>query len=209
MAPPADTREVILDTAAQLFAANGYAATGTREIANVVGLRQASLFHYFARKEEIFAELLDRTVSPALAATAWLTRHPGRPEVRLCALAHHDVMNLCGSRHNLAALQLLPEARDPRFASFWEKRARLRARYRSLVREADHGGRVVDLPVELATDLVFGAVEATMTWSEPARRASTQRMADAVASAAVRGILVRPPSPGDLLRAAQALEPPG
>jgi AcrR family transcriptional regulator len=114
----------------------------------MVGLRQASLFHYFARKEDLFAELLDRTVSPALSATAWLMHHPGRPEVRLYALAHHDVTNLCGSRHNLAALQLLPEARAARFAQFWAKRSRLRGRYRSLQRDADRAGRLVDRLLE-------------------------------------------------------------
>jgi len=203
--PPADTRQAILDVAAPLFANKGYAATGTREIATMVGLRQASLFHYFARKEDLFAELLDRTVSPALAATAWLMQPPGRPEVRLYALAHHDVTNLCGSRHNLAALQLLPEARDPRFADFWAKRARLRGRYRSLIKEADRAGRVIDRPIEIVTDLVFGAVEATMTWSESSRRASTADTADAVASAAVRGVLLRPPSPAALEIAARRL----
>lgn len=202
---PVDTRETILDVAAELFANKGYAATGTREIAATVGLRQASLFHYFARKEDLFAELLDRTVSPALSATAWLMQHPGRPEIRLYALARHDVTNLCGSRHNLAALQLLPEARDARFAKFWAQRSRLRGRYRSLLRDADRAGLVVDVPIEMATDLVFGAVEATMTWSERSRRASTARTADAVASAAVRGVLRRPPSPERLHAAANRL----
>jgi AcrR family transcriptional regulator len=203
--PPTDTREAILDVAAQLFASRGYAATGTREIATMVGLRQASLFHYFARKEDLFAELLDRTVSPALSATAWLTHHAGRPEVRLYALAHHDVTNLCGSRHNLAALQLLPEARDDRFAAFWSKRARLRGRYRSLIKDAVRAGRMIDLPVETITDLVFGAVEGTMTWSESSRRVSPTRTADAVASAAVRGVLLKPPSCEDLHAAAAGL----
>jgi AcrR family transcriptional regulator len=206
--PPADTREAILDVAAELFANKGYAATGTREIATMVGLRQASLFHYFARKEDLFAELLDRTVSPALGATAWLMRHPGRPEIRLYALAHHDVTNLCGSRHNLAALQLLPEARDVRFSNFWAKRARLRGRYRSLIRDADRAGRIIDRPIEMVTDLVFGAVEATMTWSERSRRASTARTADAVASTAVRGVLLRPPSAERLRVAASRLRSP-
>ena len=177
---------------------------GTREIAAAVGLRQASLFHYFARKEDLFAELLDRTVSPALEATAWLMGHPGPPEVRLYALAHHDVMNLCRSRHNIAALQLLPEARDARFADFWAKRAQLRGRYRRLIKEADRAGRVVDQPIEMSTDLVFGAVEATMTWSS-SRRASPERTAGAVASAAVRGVLARPPSPDALHTAASRL----
>jgi len=166
---------------------------------------QASLFHYFARKEDLFAELLDRTVSPALSATAWPMRHPGRPEIRLYALAHHDVTNLCGSRHNLAALQLLPETRDVRFAKFWAKRARLRGRYRSLIRDADRAGRVVERSLEMSTDLVFGAVEATMTWSARSRRTSTARTADAVASSAVRGVLVRPPSPERLRSAASRL----
>jgi AcrR family transcriptional regulator len=171
----------------------------------MVGLRQASLFHYFARKEDLFAELLDRTVSPALSATAWLMHHPGRPEIRLYPLAHHDVTNLCGSRHNLAALQLLPDARDVRFAKCWAKRARLRGRYRSLIRDAARAGRVDDRPLEMATDLVFGTVDATMTWSERSRRASTARTADAVASAAVRGVLIRPPSPERLRVAANRL----
>ena len=196
---------MILDVAGELFANKGYAATGTREIASVVGLRQASLFHYFARKEDLFAELLDRTVAPALTATAWLMNNDGPSEVRLYALAHHDVMNLCGTRHNLAALQLLPEARDDRFADFWAKRARLRGRYRSLIKDAARSGRVIDLPAEMVTDLVFGAVEATMTWSEASRRSAPARIADAVAATAVRGVLRKPPSAQALRAAANGL----
>ena len=183
-APAVDTREAILDTAAQLFASKGYAATrNARKIAATVGLRQASLFHYFARKEDLFVELLDRTVSPVLAGTAWLMRHPGRPEVRLYALVRQDVTNLIGSRHNLAALQLLPEARDDRFADFWTKRARLRGRYPRSSEKLTPPVRVIDRPIELVTDLVFGAVEATMTWSEGSRRGPAEDTADAVASA--------------------------
>ena len=40
-------------SAAGLFESRGYTATTTREIATAVGLRQASLFHYFARKERL------------------------------------------------------------------------------------------------------------------------------------------------------------
>jgi len=52
-------------TAAGLFESQGYTSTSTRTIADAVGLRQASLFHYFARKEDILTELLDRTVRSA------------------------------------------------------------------------------------------------------------------------------------------------
>jgi AcrR family transcriptional regulator len=56
----ADPQEEILAAAADLFATVGYTAASTRAIAQAVGLRQASLFHYFPRKEAILDELLDR-----------------------------------------------------------------------------------------------------------------------------------------------------
>jgi AcrR family transcriptional regulator len=190
----ADTREAIVDAAAELFATQGYAATGTREIAAAVGLRQASLFHYFPHKNDLLAELLDRTVAPSLAATDWLASASGHPDVRLYLLARHDVANLCGRRHNLAQLQLLPEARAERFAAFWAKRSELRDRYQALIEEASDGGLLVDLPVGTITDLVFGSVEATMMWFDPGVSAGPAEVADAVALTAVRGILARPQS---------------
>jgi AcrR family transcriptional regulator len=204
--PPAsghlDTREEILRVAGHLFASHGYAATGTREIAAQVGVQQASLFHHFARKDDILAELLDRTVTPALVAARWLDTADAPPEVRLYALARHDVANLCGTGHNLAVLQLLPESRDPRFAPFWSKRADLRGRYEALIAEAIDGGLVIDLPLSVVTDMVFGAVEATMTWYDEKSPLDPGAIADAVASSAVRGILRRPPTAERLRRAA-------
>jgi len=200
-----DTREAILDAAASLFLSQGYAATGTREIAARVGIRQASLFHHFARKDDLLAELLDRTVEPALAATAWLVTAPGPPDVRLYLLVRQDTANLCGGGRNLAALQLLPEAHAERFASFWAKRATLRSRYEALVRQAAEAGLVVELPVGILTDLVFGAVEATMTWWDEAAATRGSVVADAVATTAVRGILARPPAPERLHAAADRL----
>ncbi len=210
-----DTREEILRAAGDLFATHGYAATGTREIAVAVGVRQASLFHHFAHKEDILAELLDRTVTPALAAAGWIDTSGAPPPIRLYALARHDATNLCGTGHNLAVLQLLPEARGPRFAPFWQKRSDLRARYEALVSEAAAAGLLVALPVASVTDIVFGAVEATMTWYEAGSPLAPAEAAEAAASAAVRGVMLRPPSPDTLRRAADALlaahgpRPPG
>jgi AcrR family transcriptional regulator len=203
--PNVDTRELILDTAAELFAARGYAATGTREIASQVGLRQASLFHYFPHKDDLLAELLDRTVAPSLAATDWLVSARAKADVRLYLLARHDSANLCGRRHNLALLQLLPEARAERFASFWAKRAELRDRYQALIKEAAAEGVLIDLPAATLTDLVFGAVEATMMWFDPAGRVKPNAVAEAVALTAVRGILARPGSAARLPEAAARL----
>jgi AcrR family transcriptional regulator len=193
-AAPSDTREEILDAAAALFTAQGYAATGTREIAAKVGLRQASLFHYFVHKDDLLAELLDRTVTPTLESTAWLDDSPGEPHVRLYLLARSDAANLCGGPPNLGVLQLLPEARARRFAAFWHKRATLRSRYERLIHETAIQGLLIDVPEKVVTDLVFGDIEAAMTWYDGTPPLAPSCVAEVIASAAVRGVLRSPPS---------------
>ena len=64
-----DTRERILSEAARLFSELGYQGASTRAIPEAVGIKQPSLFHYFAGKEAIGQELIDRrvTMSPLLS----------------------------------------------------------------------------------------------------------------------------------------------
>ena len=51
-------REEILATALEVIARTGYRNTSIRELAVAVGLSQAGLLHYFASKEDLFAEIL-------------------------------------------------------------------------------------------------------------------------------------------------------
>jgi AcrR family transcriptional regulator len=54
------TKEKILDAAYQLFCEKGYFKTTTNEIARVAGVSIGSLYSYFADKDTIFLEILDR-----------------------------------------------------------------------------------------------------------------------------------------------------
>lgn len=51
-------REEILTVALEVIARTGYRRTSVKELAGAVGLSQAGLLHYFASKEELFAEIL-------------------------------------------------------------------------------------------------------------------------------------------------------
>jgi AcrR family transcriptional regulator len=62
----ADTREQIVAVSARLFEAHGIAGTTMRAIAAGCSIRAASLYHHFASKDEIVAEVLRR--SSAFAA---------------------------------------------------------------------------------------------------------------------------------------------
>ncbi|MBT0566126.1 TetR/AcrR family transcriptional regulator [Williamsia sp. CHRR-6] len=128
-------REEILDAAGELFSRQGYAGTSTRAIAEAVGLRQASLYHHFATKDDILAALLETTVAPTLAWAQTLDSTLP-PLEQLVALAEFDITALATSRWNLGALYLLPELRGERFTSFRTARLRLADIYAQLAAEA-------------------------------------------------------------------------
>ena len=127
-------QDEILDAAGELFTEQGYAGTSTRAIAEAVGLRQASLYHHFATKEDILIALLRQTVVPTLDVAR--DQDPARPaHDRLIEITRFDVTQLATSRWNLGVLYLLPEIRTPAFNPFRADRLALRDIYRSLAAE--------------------------------------------------------------------------
>ena len=130
-------REEILDAAAGLFVSQGLAATTTRQIAERVGIRQASLYYHFAGKDEILLELLTQSVRPSLqVATRLEARCRDDPAAGLYALALIDVRTLTDAPHNIATLYLMPEVQGEEFASFRAERSLLQAAYGRLGRAA-------------------------------------------------------------------------
>jgi len=156
--PGNSAREEILDAAAELFTNLGYASTSTRRIADAVGVRQASLYHHFATKDDILDALLAGTVDAPLRLAAELLDEDGPASARLHALVVGDVTQLCASRWNLGALYLLPELRLDRFEQFRLRRAELRGRYRRIaaevIEECSGPAEADDLPFRLVESVI-------------------------------------------------------
>jgi AcrR family transcriptional regulator len=57
-------QEEILQAAASVFAAKGYAQTTTREIAAAADIAEGSLYNYFASKRDILVAIISRSPSP-------------------------------------------------------------------------------------------------------------------------------------------------
>lgn len=149
-------RDEILDAAAELFTTLGFTATSTRKIADAVGIRQASLYHYFATKDDILAALLDTTVAGSLDQARRLLAGDGPAMDRLLELARLDIEQLVASRWNLGALYLLPEISAERFDDFRRSRTDLAAVY------ADLAGQAVGDPGDPRTAIPFRIVESVI-----------------------------------------------
>jgi TetR/AcrR family transcriptional regulator len=74
--PTPATREVILDTAEQLFASHGVDGVALRDLARTMDLTAPSLYNHFPSKQALYEAVLERGLRPIMETigAAW---HPG------------------------------------------------------------------------------------------------------------------------------------
>lgn len=125
-------RDEILDAAAELFTTRGFATTSTHQIAEAVGIRQASLYYHFPSKSDIFMALLASTVDPALELAGTLAESQAIPEQKLWSLVAAETRLLLTPRWNLGRLYQLPMASSDEFTAFHAARMTLHGHFRSL-----------------------------------------------------------------------------
>ncbi|MBN9644701.1 TetR/AcrR family transcriptional regulator [Corynebacterium mendelii] len=144
-------REEILDAAAELFTKRGFATTSTHQIAEAVGIRQASLYYHFPSKTEIFLTLLSGTVEPARKLAERLAEVDASAQERLWALVAAESRLLYTTRWNVGRLYQLPIAASAEFADFREARDDLSQTFRDLAAIiVGDGDPRLDLPFHLA-----------------------------------------------------------
>src|SRR5512140_3141405 len=77
-----ESRERVLHTAEHLFNERGYASVTLRDIADALGMRQASLYYHFpGGKEALFVEVCERSLSQHRTGLEEAIHHAG-PEPR-------------------------------------------------------------------------------------------------------------------------------
>lgn len=158
-------REEIVAAAARIFATQGYAAVGMRDIAEAVGMRGASLYHHFASKEEILYAVclsvtreLNEQNLPHLDA-------PGTPGQRLAAFvrAHLEflqprrVEHLVGL-HELAALSPVHRAEIDEYRRYYQRRVR------DVIDAGMRSGEFAAADPRLAAFAAFGVLNGISTW---------------------------------------------
>lgn len=201
--PGTTARDEILDAAGELFTTTGYTGTSTRTIADAVGIRQASLYHYFSTKDDILCALLSQTVTPTLSFIPILAtaEPPLTAAEHLHALAAFDGHQLLKGRWNLGSLYLQPELRGALLEPFWSDREQLRLHYLALSQAivAETG---VD---EVAAELPFRLVESLVNMWADRREDDRTGLPMHVADACVR-VLGLPDADTPALRERSAAE---
>ena len=72
-------RDAIVDTSAQVFAQQGYHATGIVELCEVNGLGKGAFYHYIGSKEELLAAIHDRVMDEVMVGADRVAASAGSP----------------------------------------------------------------------------------------------------------------------------------
>lgn len=92
---PEERRAEILQAAARIFHAKSYDTASLQDIADEVGIRKASLYHYFASKEVALNTLLAETAARGLKDIDRIGAQQDQPLALLAKLVGAHVLRLC------------------------------------------------------------------------------------------------------------------
>jgi len=87
-------RQKILDGAKRCFLSVGFEAASMNEITAEAGVSKGTIYVYFADKEELFAELIDRERGNMLISAQQLLEHSDSIEEALTAFGKHVTLRL-------------------------------------------------------------------------------------------------------------------
>lgn len=199
-----DSRDEILQAAAELFMAYGYTATSIDAVAERLGATKGRIYHHWRSKADLYFDVQVAAMTRVTEAVEPIARQPGPAEARLAAMA------LCHARILLNELpmqkvavqglerQLLGSGSSSGQAPA-SKRLRavvqLRDDYERMFAEViDDGireGAFIDLPPRLATKPFFGVLNWATVWYSPRRLQSAEaidELAQQLADYAMRGL---------------------
>lgn len=156
----------IIDAAARVFAERGFHGATTQDIADVLGIRQASLYYYFSSKEAALELVCLRGVEGFFEAAKAIAARPESARKRLTSLIESHLSPLV-DRANFVKVFLNERQHLPR-----ESRRRIGRWSRGLERifEEVIGEGVVkgefraDLDIRLATLAILGMCNAASSW---------------------------------------------
>ena len=182
-------RQAIVDTSAQVFAQNGYHATGITELCVANDLGKGALYHYIGSKEELLVAIHDRVMDEVMVGADRVLETGGTPPEQLAALGEEllDVIHRYPD-HVWVFLHEFPALTGERAASFRERRGQYEKRVEAVLRAGVDSGDFRDVDPWLTARAWFGMHNYTYLWLKPGGRLTAKDVAEPFAAIFTRGI---------------------
>jgi AcrR family transcriptional regulator len=184
-----DRKQAIVETAASLFASEGFNGASVADIAKRGKFSKSLIYHYYQSKEDILHDVMISHVRALEAAAMEVTTSDEAPQRKLRELAHRFMALYVGAadRHKvlLNDLNRLPKARRAEIVAV---QRRLIEIVQKLLTEIEPALKRKSSAGLAATMLFFGAINWTHTWFDPKGAVSAGALAEMVADMTIGGL---------------------
>jgi TetR/AcrR family fatty acid metabolism transcriptional regulator len=186
-----DKPQQIIDAAVRVFARNGFYNSRVSDIAREAGIASGTIYLYFKTKDEILVTLFREKMAAFVSALRTEIARERDPEAKIRRLVrlHFEVLEASPDMAEVVQVELRQGQKFFRGASAHEISA-----YFELIGSILHEGVVGgvfrrDLPVKVATKMLFGAMDqVTTSWVLGKRGYRLADAAEPVANIFLKGV---------------------
>jgi len=183
----------ILDAAAQIFARKGYHGASTQDIADVLGVRQASLYYYFPSKEAALENVCTRGVEDFYKAAQGIASGPGSASEKLAGLVRAHIAPILDRgdfvKVFLTQRQFLPNE-SRRHIGKWSRQ--IEEIFENVIRAGMKAGEFRDdIDPRLVTLAILGMANSVPTWYGK-EQASIERIGSEFVPLVLNGLSATP-----------------
>jgi TetR/AcrR family transcriptional regulator, cholesterol catabolism regulator len=187
-------RDTIIDRSAQVFARQGYHATGIAELCEVNGFGKGAFYYYVGSKEELLAAIHDRVMDAVMAgadrvAQAAEYEEGASPSAQLAMLGDEllDVIHRYPD-HVWVFLHEFPALTGERAEQFRGRRREYERRVEEVLQAGIDAGEFRAVDPRLTALAWLGMHNYTYLWLKPGGRLSARDVAKPFADIFIRGI---------------------
>jgi AcrR family transcriptional regulator len=183
----------VIDAAAKVFARRGYHGASTQDIADVLGIRQASLYYYFDSKEAALEAVCASGVEDYAERAQAILKQPASAAEKVERLVFHHLAPLA-ERHDytlvfLRERRFLPPPARQRIRTIEKRYERLIQR---ILEQGMAGGELrADLDARMATLALLGLGNSAALWFGREPGATLERITRSYVDLLVRAFRVR------------------
>ena len=183
----------IIEAAAGVFADLGYHGASTQNIADVLGIRQASLYYYFQSKEDALEQVCMRGVEGYVESAAAIAAGPGSATGKLERLIYHHIAPMqeraAFVRVFIRERRSLPDASRRRVGRLSRKYERI---VQNVIESGMAGGEFRrETDARLTTLAIIGMCNSALAWYGIEPDAEVDRIAHTFAQLVVTGLRTR------------------
>lgn len=186
-----DKPQQIIDAAVRVFARNGFYNSRVSDIAREAGIASGTIYLYFKTKDEILVTLFREKMAAFVSALRSEIAREKEPEAKIRRLVrlHFEVLEASPDMAEVVQVELRQGQKFFRGASAHEVSAYFEL-IGSILHEGVAGGVFRrDLPVKIATKMLFGAMDQiTTSWVLGKRGYRLADAAEPVANIFLKGV---------------------